>query len=475
MIINKDDHILLQNTLDLCLNNQGCSVELIIRPECNQRCEYCYITQYGDKSYPYHLRGNNQEITENVSLLMKYFKEKKYFIRQLDLFAGDMFYDNLFFEIMPYIFNYYKYMTSYFPDLLDKNTIKDELGNIIEPVILIPSNMSFCADDEKIIKTQKIVDEFAQMGIRIYFSYSSDGIYATDIREKREVQEEFFDKVLAFCSKNNWGVHPMISYESINCAIDNYEWWKKKFKQHKFIHNTIPCFLEVRNPGWTQENIEKYKQFLIYVLNDTYKEYNCNVAELFEYHFRNYAKQDNYYQFIGDTGYSLTKFNIHRPEGTSTECGLSTFDICINCGDLRIVPCHRLAYPQLSGGKFIKNQNNTQIINIEANENLNGYLNLISMNDLDKPKCYKCAYKALCMKGCPGAQYEYFGDPYISIPNVCEFLMAKYKTTMEFYHNIGMFHYIFTNYKDYPDNKIYYNLLIELGYEEYKKYSFKED
>jgi hypothetical protein len=28
----------------------------------------------------------------------------------------------------------------------------------------------------------------------------------------------------------DWGVHPMISYENIDVAIDNYEWFKTKMK-----------------------------------------------------------------------------------------------------------------------------------------------------------------------------------------------------------------------------------------------------
>jgi hypothetical protein len=28
-----------------------------------------------------------------------------------------------------------------------------------------------------------------------------------------------------------WGVHPMISYESIDNAINNYEWFKNKYSK----------------------------------------------------------------------------------------------------------------------------------------------------------------------------------------------------------------------------------------------------
>ena len=36
--------------------------------------------------------------------------------------------------------------------------------------------------------------------------------------------------MIALCEKYNWGVHPMISYEGIDNIIENYKWFKKKFK-----------------------------------------------------------------------------------------------------------------------------------------------------------------------------------------------------------------------------------------------------
>jgi DNA repair photolyase len=56
---NNDDNILLNSYLNTVLFNNNNSkfidsVELIIRPECNQKCEYCYIYKYGDKLYPSH-------------------------------------------------------------------------------------------------------------------------------------------------------------------------------------------------------------------------------------------------------------------------------------------------------------------------------------------------------------------------------------------------------------------------------------
>ena len=96
----------------------------------------------------------------------------------------------------------------------------------------------------------------------------------------------------------------------------------------------------------------------------------------------------------------------------------------INVGDLTLVPCHRLAYPELRGGHFVVENN--KIINLQADEGMNAYLNLVLCNNNLKPKCIKCDYNAICMKGCLGAQYEVFADPFYPIPSVCNLLQHKF-------------------------------------------------
>ncbi|MGN1342692.1 MAG: hypothetical protein ACI4VL_05730 [Bacilli bacterium] len=44
-MMNNDDNLLLQDTISWAMRkeNKDIMVELIIRPECNQKCKYCYI------------------------------------------------------------------------------------------------------------------------------------------------------------------------------------------------------------------------------------------------------------------------------------------------------------------------------------------------------------------------------------------------------------------------------------------------
>ena len=54
------------------------SFEFIIRPECNQKCEYCYIARYGKDLYPLETRANNEKILKNMNIMLDYiFNERK--------------------------------------------------------------------------------------------------------------------------------------------------------------------------------------------------------------------------------------------------------------------------------------------------------------------------------------------------------------------------------------------------------------
>jgi sulfatase maturation enzyme AslB (radical SAM superfamily) len=45
MDIQKEDHAILKNIIHSSLSNYNIknNIELVIRPECNQKCKYCYL------------------------------------------------------------------------------------------------------------------------------------------------------------------------------------------------------------------------------------------------------------------------------------------------------------------------------------------------------------------------------------------------------------------------------------------------
>ena len=465
MQLNNDDILLFQSVIhnQLTYSQDGAAVEFVIRPECNQKCEYCYLTQYGKESY--RIRATKEQILNNLKMVVDYFIEQDYKIKRLDLFAGDLFYDDLFFDMVPILEKYYIWLNNTHYDFINQHLINDTGRG--EPCIIIPCNMSFCNDDNKIKKVEAIVRRMNKLNVKLFFSYSTDGKYSTSIREKKVIEDEFFDKVFALCEKYNWGVHPMISYEGIDNTIENYKWFKKKFKQFKLNNgSTNPYYLEVRNDGWTDEALQKYKEFLQFYLNDIFHNENgSDLERMFNDYFRAFEVKGRTYVCM-DNGEALGKLNIikenHMP------CGLGILDLSINISAMTLMPCHRLGYNELIGGKFKIKDNKIQ--EIIPTEYYNSYINLLYLNNSVKPKCITCKYHTICMKGCAGAQYEYSGDAFTSIPSVCKMLEVKYSTTIDFYHSIGLFHYIFKNEPLYPCNKVYQEILIASGYDEYKIY-----
>lgn len=465
MDVINDDKILMEDVIHYSMSRRwDTTIELVVRPECNQKCEYCYLYQNGKELYP--IRANATTILQNCKMLIDYFIEKDYIIKRIDLFAGDLFFDNLFFDLMPILKKYYSWLYTQHKEVIDYfNNISDKA----DPCIIIPCNMSFCESDDKIDKVKQIINSFKELGIKVYFSYSTDGRYATDIREKKYVPDEFFDKVFKFCEEEDWGVHPMISYESIDHIYDNYEWFKKKLSQFNLNNGSpLPYFLEVRNDGWSAESLEKYKSFLKYYLNDIFHNFShSNLSEFFEGWLRIFKKHPdlNSYQLIGGQsgiGKLLLVPNHMLP------CSLGMMNLTVSLGDLSLLPCHRLAYPELRGGTFEIKEN--KITGFSPSPYYNSFLNIFLYNNDFKPKCVTCDYKMFCMKGCAGAQYEKFGDINYPIPSVCELLKTKVHTVMEYYHSIGLFHWLFTTEPEYPSNGPFKDLLIKMGYTEYQKY-----
>lgn len=454
-----EDKILLNNFLDKRLFNNELNkklgkkedefskenLELIIRPECNQKCDYCYITQHGNELYPIEERVDNLTLLNNLKILLDYLNYRQCYIKHWDLFAGDLFYDDFFFEIMDIFYNYFK-------ELSVKNIkiFKEEISDI-----MIPCNFSFCHSKEKVNKVQEYIDKFKQLKVSLRFSWSHDGYYGIKVREKRELNQEFYNNVFNFLQYNGLGAHGMISYENIDYAIQNYNWWKNQYNLYLPERNQImPYLLEVRNDGWTEEKIQKYLEFLGYVLEDKFTLCNRN-PEI--YISLMYGTEEQKKAIKCPNIYLDNDFSKLFIDGSNRNkrlgCGFSS-DLSITLNNLSFVPCHRLTYPQFRGGKIIDINNNLQKINnkylntkitelektnvknleIDCDIGIHGYLNSVLLNKNCRLGCYNCEYKGMCVQGCLGAQYEIFTDFSIPIPSVCilfknkiNFILNKYK------------------------------------------------
>ena len=181
---------------------------------------------------------------------------------------------------MELFYNYFKKIKNNYLEIYENITDEREFfKNTDHNCICIPCNFSFCHNDNKIQRFVEFYDKLMSVDTEIVLSYSTDGLYAIDNREKNlTTNQEFYDKVFKFCANFGYNCHPMIAPENIDNAIDNYEWWKKMYKKYFSSYNQImPCMLEVRNEGWTQEKINKYIEFLEYLIQDRLKIYNNNV------------------------------------------------------------------------------------------------------------------------------------------------------------------------------------------------------
>ena len=451
MILQKEDSQALEffilNFLNLKENHGFNSIELTIRPDCNQKCDYCYLYQHGDKIYPKELRGDNKQILSNIKLFLNFLLSKNIYWSAWELFAGDLFYDDLFFDIMDLFEDYFSEVIK----RIDKMNLKNYNGHFPEaktPSIVIPSNLSFCHDDIKIKKVQDCIDKFIEKyNVKIVFSYSTDGLYGVPHREKINLDDDWFDKTLAFCAKNNFYVHPMISYETIDTAIESYDWWIKKIKQHYTKKEQwMPPMLEVRNDGWTPKTINLYLKFLDYLIEDRLKRCN-NDIELFTKHlFYNTEKIRNEHLLPRLPTLDPIYFHILNKANNVMTCALG-HAIAINCATLELIPCHRLAYPYLAGGYF--EVKNNEIVGIQAKENVNGYLNNILTNTLTAPGCNVCDFRYFCIKGCKGAQFEYSGDCHIPVPTVCDLFKSKIIFLGQKYKELGVFDILINNPQEF--------------------------
>lgn len=462
-----DDSLLLNSYLKKrwCgKNSEELSIELIIRPECNQKCDYCYITQYGDELYPHEYRVNNQTILNNLQMFLDYCLENEIYCAHWELFAGDLFYDNLWFNIMdifkPYFLNLQK--------KVDYKAYK----------VLLPCNCSFFHDIEKTNKVSQYINDFEKIGVRISFSWSHDGPDLKQVREKRELNDEFYKTAFEFLEKHHYGSHPMISVEGIDEVKNQYNWWKEKWaerrKKNPQFKEYLPMFLEVRNNNWSKESIDKYLTFLDYVVEDRLVLCDNNPEKL-AYHLfytrpRNNKIKSEYASHLIplEAPNDFIRLHYGDQEKNKKNCTLGN-SYSINLSKLTLVPCHRMTYEFFEAGQFITNSicatnkkneltNNNyinskilnpkqKIIGLEAKQGLSAYLNVQSANPRFAPKCCVCEFRDLCMKGCYGSQFETYGDWSMPIPEVCELLKAKYDFLIKKYYSLGVFDVIFQNPK----------------------------
>lgn len=360
-------------------------LELSFSAACDKSCYYCYLKDFGDKLYPC---APTEQILNNLRDLLDYLTQKRYCFNQLDIFTGEFF-------ALPY-----------WRDVLDiilESKFRRYYG------IVIPTNFSFVEKGlaDEIYEYKK---KFEEEGIKFHLSCSIDGENDYETRPSKGGKIANISKVLDEVERFGAGLHPMVSPKFLNEYKKNADFW---------INTTLrfddtPMFLEVRNNFWDKTSIDNFCKFMMYFADQLYEKV-----------------------FKGDVGAFSKSFFDFDSEYRRYNCYLLTFPhilqriacsfhstIFIRVSDLKLIPCHRMSYPQFIYGHFSKDENG----DLEFySDNLDFHITASTFNPSSfLPKCADCEIRSFCIKGCLGSQFETNNDPFIPINSVCQLEKAKY-------------------------------------------------
>lgn len=373
-------------------------LELIITPDCNKNCKYCYLQKHKEETYPLETR-NPQTILKNMKILFNYFLSIDLEISKLDLYSGEIwestFSENIFTTILDYI---------------DK-------GLKIR-AIMIPSNGAFTQNDKAVEKIEYFIEEFSKRNVALHFSLSYDGILDLENRpynngELNNINYYDEEKLFNFADRHNYGFHPMVSAYGIEKWVENHKYWKEKMNKLNRKLAKAVMFLEVRDGDtWTDEAIVKYLEWLqVYSKDIIDEEFGENYYNALE-HILRIHQDDNNFGYI--------PFFQHL-DHSETSCSL-TQQLVIRLGDLAIVPCHRLCYDKFIYGQYIVE--NDSIVDVQG-KNVNFMFSNLLLGGSGSLKCDTCPFNRYCIKQCRGACFEHHKETLFPIEDVCNLQIAK--------------------------------------------------
>jgi radical SAM protein with 4Fe4S-binding SPASM domain len=221
---------------------------------------------------------------------------------------------------------------------------------------------------------------------RVVLSLSVDGLPSDNQRPLSKIGKMLsydtkinYDKLFKLSKKYNWGYHPMLSFKHINKWFDTVKYFMESF-------GVVPYLLEIRHSLSKEDAIESIIQL---------------------------AKIRDYYESIDEKAVEIA--NTIRASRTPRGLGcsaLTTAYIMPN-GDLPF--CHRVVDPPWVYGNVNYGIDITKAVSLHT-----------IYNHRNVPECFVCPIRQQCSGLCQGACYEYWGDPWIPIPSVCDYVRLKH-------------------------------------------------
>lgn len=386
-------------------------LELFLLGKCKSNCEYCYLKQHPEL-YPDKL-NNYSLIAENLEKIIDWYIDNKFCCR-IDIFSGEWLTTPLADKVF---------------DIFENKFSKVDL-KYRPKEILFPDNGHFLEDPNYTNKVEKYIERMNRLNINLYMSLSVDGYYCDFGR--KEHKDNFYNNLQQFCTKYEYGLHPMISSGNIQYWIENYKWWRENFPT---LTKDL-MILEVRDDSWTPDSLNHLIKFCDFLIDEKFKECNYDKIEFLKYIFKLYKRKNSqekekYQQYnpirLIPRGFEI---NLDRPS-----CAM-LHNLSIRVGDLSIAPCHRLFYPEQIFGKYDIIENKIKDFNPKNVSSLIAYKK-IKINCL--PYCEKCLFNNYCLGHCFGASYETYGNSFVPNQEVCNLFKSKITFILYKLHNLGLF------------------------------------
>ena len=178
------------------------TIEFYITPDCNQKCEYCYLQKYKESLYPKDIR-DSKVIIENLKKVLQWCIDSKFVsLGDIDMFSGEIWGYPLGDAVLDTVLEY-----------LDKGLSLKK--------ITIPTNASFVMFDSMCEKQKEYKKRFMEKGVDLCYSISIDGAlvdkqeraFNSDEQTKKK-NDDYYDRMFSFARSQRVCFHPMLASRS---------------------------------------------------------------------------------------------------------------------------------------------------------------------------------------------------------------------------------------------------------------------